>query len=220
MKTRLVSRLGRRGAAELYRAFLEDMLRVATSIPGVEVELWLEGMASASAPPPGVPAPPEGRTLRIRRQRGDDLGARLANAFERSFREGAERALVVGTDHPTLPPALLERGISILERVEVAWGPSADGGYWGLALRTDAWPRAAVLFREIPWSTAKVLERTRDRAREAALRWRELPSWYDVDEPADLERLARDLHPASRTAETLARLRRGSGPEGGDGERR
>lgn len=213
MKTRLVPALGGRGAADLYRAFLADMLATAGSVPGVQVELWLEG-SGGEAPGGGDGSPPlaAGTEVRIRRQRGEDLGARLVHAFGRSFREEAARALAVGTDHPTLPPDYLERAFAALDRAEAAWGPSADGGYWGLALRRDAWPRAEALFREIPWSTRRVLEETRARARDAGLGWRELPAWYDVDDPEDLERLRRDVRPGTRTARALARLRRAVDP--------
>ena len=49
------------------------------------------------------------------------------------------------------------------------------------------------LFEGIAWSTAGVLEATRARARGLGLREHLLPPWYDVDTPADLDRLRRDL---------------------------
>jgi hypothetical protein len=42
------------------------------------------------------------------------------------------------------------------------------------------------LFRDIPWSTPHVLDRTLDRVAAAGLRPALLPPWYDVDTPDDL----------------------------------
>lgn len=209
-KTRLVPALGAEGAARLYRAFLADTAEVVRRVRGVdERELWVpDGSDSEEA----IAAAGEG--FAVRRQRGEGLGDRLAHAFGRAFEEGSERALVVGSDHPTLPAAYLERGLAALEGADLALGPSDDGGYYAVGLRRDAWPRARSLFEDVPWSTPRVLAETRRRARAAGLRRTELPEWYDVDEPGELDRLREDVDPESRTAAALA----GSGPAGGNGE--
>jgi glycosyltransferase A (GT-A) superfamily protein (DUF2064 family) len=65
------------------------------------------------------------------------------------------------------------------------------------------------VFEGIPWSTEQVAALTRTRLATVGLAWDELPVWYDVDEPADVERLRAELavHPgkAARTARVLAR---------------
>lgn len=143
-----------------------------------------------------------------RRQRGDGLGERLRHAFDAAFSDGASRALAVGSDHPTLPPAHLERAFEELEEADAVLGPTADGGYYAVGLRSAAWPAAAEIFRDVPWSTPEVLEATEARARRSGLVVRRLPSWYDVDEPHELGRLREDLEEGSATAEALARLAR------------
>jgi uncharacterized protein len=64
------------------------------------------------------------------------------------------------------------------------------------------------LFRDVPWSTDKALEVSRQRAEEAGLRSGLLPCWYDVDEPSDLVRpeLTDTRHNASRTRNYLLML--------------
>lgn len=66
--------------------------------------------------------------------------------------------------------------------------PVADGGYALLGLRRFS----PALFTDIPWSTEQVAAITRQRL--AALGWRlaESETLNDVDEPADLQRLATD----------------------------
>lgn len=199
-KTRLAPALGAEGAARLYQAFLDDVVATARSVPEVEVELWVPGDSRADGLTdryPGVP---------LRRQSGADLGLRLADALATAFDEGAERAVVVGSDHPTLPARLLATAFSELAGADAAFGPTTDGGYWATGLRSDAWPAARGLFEGIPWSTPGVMAATRRRAGELGLRLAELPTWYDVDLPAELERIREDLAPGSATARTLRRL--------------
>lgn len=205
-KTRLAPALGEEGAARLYRAFLDDTVRLARASGADGVELWLAG--------PPQEAEGLGRRhpgLRLRRQVGEGLGERLRRAFETAFREGAGRAAVLGTDHPTLPPERLDDAFAALDGAAGALGPTPDGGYYLLALRREAWPRAAELFRDVPWSTPEVASVTRSRAREAGIELHTLPGWYDVDEPAELGRLRRDAAPGTATARALERLDDGDG---------
>lgn len=205
VKTRLTPALGPAGAAELYQAFLDDLVR-RTRVLDPGRELWVPVRAGAE----------ERLTrrygdLRIRWQEGGDLGERLRRAFGAAFAEGAARVLVVGSDHPTLPMTYLSEAFDRLTSDPAVVGPSRDGGYYAIGFRRDSWPRAAALFRGIPWSTPRVLRATRRRARGRALRLSELREWYDVDEPGDLDRLRRDVEEGTATARVLERLEREAG---------
>jgi len=200
-KTRLIPALGAHGAARLYQAFLDDTVAAATGLASVRTELWVpprdgaEAMLTARYP-----------DLPLRWQRGPDLGARMSDAFEVAFSEGADCALIIGSDHPTLPADYLARGFAALIAAHLVLGPSADGGYWAIGLRRYAWPKARPLFADVPWSTPRVLELTRRRAVELDLCHVELPRWYDVDERSQLETLRRDAKPDSQTARVLREL--------------
>lgn len=204
-KTRLAPVLGEEGAATLYEAFLKDVVDRCREVEA-ERELWVPRRPGAAARLgrrfPG---------LTVRWQAGDDLGERLRAAFGRAFGEGARRALVVGSDHPTLPGNLLARAFDALDEARAVVGATRDGGYYALALRADAWPEGETLFRAVPWSTSRVLEATLQRAREAGVQVARLPTWYDVDEPGELERLLGDVRPGSATARALSELGLGAG---------
>jgi len=73
--------------------------------------------------------------------------------------------------------------------VDVVLGPAEDGGYYLIGMRV---PHRA-LFENLPWSTAAVLGRTLERAQRLGLRVACLPTWFDVDTGADLERLRAEL---------------------------
>lgn len=206
VKTRLAPALGVGTAARLYRAFLDDTVRLARASGAEQVELWLAGPREGAEEVAG-----RHPDVRLRRQSGDGLGARLRHAFEAAFREGVGRAAVLGTDHPTLPPERIDEAFRTVESADAALGPTRDGGYYLLALARGAWPRAAGLFREVPWSTGEVAEVTRRRAREEGLTLSSLPGWYDVDEPEELDRLRRDATPGTATARFLERLDDGVG---------
>ena len=46
--------------------------------------------------------------------------------------------------------------------------------------------RSPALFSNMPWSTARVMQLTRERLAQLHLTHVELPTLHDVDEPADL----------------------------------
>jgi rSAM/selenodomain-associated transferase 1 len=179
VKTRLIPLLGSAGALDLYRALLADAVALLRSreSPGREVELCLDGEPGEGYPAPGIHCTLQGE---------GDLGARMLRAFERSAKEGSEATVIVGADAPTLPPGRIEQAVDELLRGSPAVVcPSDDGGYVLIGLRRPV-PR---LFRSIPWGGERVLQVTRERARESGIRLHELEPWYDVDVDADLDRL-------------------------------
>ncbi len=130
----------------------------------------------------------------------------MSHAFASAFACGAARALIVGSDHPTLAPELLTELLAAADTSDVAWGPSRDGGYYAIAIRRDRWPAAEAVLRDIPWSTDRVLTASLDRARTAGLSVALAAEWYDVDAPEDLERVRRDAAPDSACARFLRGL--------------
>lgn len=176
---------------------------------GVSAELWVPDRPHArerlGARYPGI---------RIRLQPAGSLGERLAAAFARAFREGTDRAVVLGSDHPTLPADIVPHAFRALATTDLTLGPTRDGGYYAIGLRRTAWPAASGLFARAPWSEPTLCEWTRTRAAELGLGRVELPPWYDVDRPEDLRCMARDLREGSATARMWARLRpdRGATP--------
>ncbi len=199
VKTRLIPHLTPTQAAELHLAALADTVAAARQAWRGTVELHVAG-AGAEEFRRLYP------DLTVRLQRGADLGARLSHAFAEAFERGIARALIVGSDHPTLAPELLSGMLDAASTADVVWGPSRDGGYYAIAIRRERWPAAEAVLRNIPWSTQKVLEVSLERARTAGLSVALAPEWYDVDAPEDLERLRRDAAPDSECARFLRGL--------------
>lgn len=178
VKTRLQVRYTPEQAARVYRGFILDCLATYRS---VKAALYI-----AEADPPGAEEAVRrliGPGWTVRAQARGDLGVRMASAFERSFAGGAAHAVLLGTDLPSLPAQYVRQAFHLLAEKDLVLGPSTDGGYYLIGLRKPA----PDLFRDIPWSTGRVLSRTLDRA--AGLGLGLLPPWYDVDTPEELDLL-------------------------------
>ncbi|PSQ97258.1 MAG: glycosyltransferase [Bacteroidetes bacterium SW_9_63_38] len=183
VKTRLTPVLTPEEAARLYRAFLRDALDVYADLP-VDVRLYLAPPFTAD----DVQAVPD--AISVHEQRGDGLGARMKKAFRDVLVDGGTRAVIVGTDHPTLPPAFVEQAFTTLEGDRtVCIGPSDDGGYYLLGM-TAVYPQ---LFDGMHYSHDDVFADTLTRVGRTDARLTVLPPWYDVDTPTALQRLVDDL---------------------------
>ncbi len=182
VKTRLSPALPAELSLALHRAMVADTLAAARAC-GAERRVLYWGDApdtpDAGEPPAAVPPGFEARP-----QRGADLGARMANAFEELLAGTSDRAVLVGTDCPDLGPAGIDAAFRALESKPVVLIPSRDGGYAliGLALPAPG------LFERIDWSTEQVLAQTLERARAAGLAVRLLEPLADLDTPEDLVR--------------------------------
>jgi hypothetical protein len=115
------------------------------------------------------------------------FGRCLLHAIQAMLGRGHASAVVLNSDSPTLPTAVLVRTARALaeDKARVVLGPADDGGYYLLGM-TQA---HAHLFADIAWSSDSVAETTRRRAAELGLPVVELPAWYDVDDEAALRRL-------------------------------
>jgi rSAM/selenodomain-associated transferase 1 len=191
VKTRLLAVMTPEQAAEFHLAALSDVVAAARRTTH-RVELHVAGGEDSrvvlAALHPG---------LAIRWQSAGDLGTRLASALETAFARGFSRALIVGSDHPTLPPSHLTEALDLIAEVDLVFGPARDGGYYAVGARSSAWPAARAAFHGIPWSSGEVLEVTLRQARAEALSFRLAPEWYDVDRPEDLDLLRRDARAGS-----------------------
>ena len=124
-------------------------------------------------------------------QRGDDFGQRLAFAVDDLFRCGFASVCLIDSDSPAIQAAAYREAIGLLSQPgdRVVLGPSDDGGYYLIGLKRNH----RELFEKIDWSTERVLEQTKQRARKLALQVSLLPAGYDVDDAAALRRLRDEL---------------------------
>lgn len=181
-KTRLIPLLGAPGAARAQRQFTLQTLRTVQAAQLGTITLWCAPDTAHRF----FRALFQRWGVVCRAQPGGDLGARMAAAVQSHFASEPQCPLIlVGTDCPALTAAHLQQVADALQSFDAALIPAEDGGYVLLGLRQPCPP----VFADIPWSTPAVLELTRQRLRDAGATWRELPALWDVDEPADWDRL-------------------------------
>jgi rSAM/selenodomain-associated transferase 1 len=208
-KSRLGRTIGHERAAALYAAFVRDLaerLNKATCRVGWYVtpeDAWTELAALVAydrAPTvqrgPILVQPPADWTERQR--------ALFATARARHER----RTILIASDSPQLGVDLIGEAFQRLQRDDLVLGPTEDGGYYLIGVRTDGHATAAH-----PWdalcgvrmSTGTVLDEILARVAGLGLRASLLPTTFDVDEAADLDQLIplaliRDDLVATRTA--------------------
>jgi 2-phospho-L-lactate guanylyltransferase (CobY/MobA/RfbA family) len=117
------------------------------------------------------------------RQRGQDFGERLRNAFADAAALGYETIVIVPGDVPGLGLPQLRRAFELLRERPVVLGPSPDGGVYLLGCRG----RYEHVLEGVRWQTAFVLHDLLARAGTAPL----LPALGDLDSASDLPRLVR-----------------------------
>ena len=140
-------------------------------------------------------------------QEGDDLGARMQNAFRHRFEEGYQQVVILGADSPTLPIEFIQKALE--SDRDVTLGPSIDGGYYLIGMKGQT----ARIFDNVDWGSEQVLDQTLQHLQEIGTQPELLPVWYDVDRPEDVRFLKTHLegmHLAGQTpyTETLKFLQR------------
>lgn len=194
VKTRLQPFLTPEQSAELAECLLQDTINKAKALENKLIIAY---------------SPPERRdyfnsfhNLNLLAQNGNDLGERMLNAFEFAFDNDSDSVVMIGTDSPTFPPDFIKKAFAYLEQNNAVLGKTEDGGFYLIGLQK----LDKRIFANVEWSSEKTFEQTKNNLTNLEFSLAELPIWYDVDEPKDLERLWKDellQEFAPKTAEWL-----------------
>jgi uncharacterized protein len=179
-------------AAALSDAFIRDALAKAVAVRPARIVI-------AGSAPDGAERSKYFR--RLARQFGAELidqgegslGRRMARSLEPFSSHGA---LLIGTDTPSLPVAMLATSLDALRRRRVVIAPSLDGGYYAVGVRGAMPP----IFNAMRWGTRRVFDSTIERLERAGSPYALGPVWYDVDRWADVMLLAAHLRILARTS--------------------
>jgi rSAM/selenodomain-associated transferase 2 len=111
----------------------------------------------------------------------------MRSSLAAAFAEGAQRAVLIGSDIPGLKSATVHQAFDALKHHDLVFGPAADGGYYLIGMTADCFRRGApCLGPGIVWGSSDVLTRTLGMARDVRLAYRLLEPLADVDRPRDL----------------------------------
>ena len=186
-KTRLIPLLGAADAAQLQMKLTERAVITACEARCGDVMLWCD----PSADDPELAACIARHAIVGATQCDGDLGLRMRHATRNAL-ASSNRVLLIGTDCPALTPQNLIDARNALDCHDAVITPAEDGGYVLLGLKHCP----AEIFSGVNWGSEHVLAQTRDRLATLRWSWHEQPALWDVDRPADFERLvASELMP-------------------------
>jgi uncharacterized protein len=191
VKTRLCPPCSPDQAAAIAEAALARTLQAAVAVPGVRPVLALDGRTG--------PWSPAG--LAVIPQVDGDLGARLAAVFGAC----SGPVVLVGMDTPQVSAPQLRAVVDdlVTPGVDAVLGPTVDGGWWVLGVRT---PRAD-LFVDVPMSHPSTGRRQRERLDALGLNTVSAPTTVDVDD-FEAARHVAGLLPDSDYAAAVTRVAR------------
>ena len=170
VKTRLAAGIGPQKAADLHRLFVHTMLDRLPKFG--EVELHLDTLTDDFSR----------QNVSEALQSAGNLGDRMLAALTPRL-----PALLLGSDSPTVPDSHI--AVMLETEADVTLAPTDDGGYWAIAARRTH----PEMFAGVRWSTPDALADTAAACRAAGLTVALGPTWFDVDEPKDLGRIAEFL---------------------------
>lgn len=116
-------------------------------------------------------------------QANGDLGDRIKAAFKKAF-ETNDQVIIIGSDCASLTTEIVNQGFKALKDHDYVLGPAMDGGYYLLGMKKYT----PELFKDMPWSTEKVAEITKDRIKEKGKSCFLLPELSDIDFEEDWEK--------------------------------
>ena len=179
VKTRIAASLGDDFAFGLHTAFIKDLLVMAGFVEADKI-LAIDGPIHVP-----ITSLDFGTGYPVISQNGKDIGERMLNAFIYVFNAGYNNAVLIGSDLPGLPAALLENAFAALNTADAVIGRSTDGGYYLIGFRKEKC--SPDYFQGIKWSASSVFQRTMDKFSRLEKNVYMLPEWIDIDDHYDLK---------------------------------
>jgi rSAM/selenodomain-associated transferase 1 len=210
-KTRLGRTIGHERAVTLYRAFLQDL---AARFSGAPFALgWYVTPPDAWA----EISPLVGESGRVLFQGEGDLTERQRELFREAAGRGEERTVLIASDSPHLTVGIVEEAFRCLDRQDIVFGPTYDGGYYLIGMRGYH-----DVLQEAPMSVGTELDGIVARARLSGLSVALLETTFDVDVVEDIRHLRPlvlerpDLAATRDALESLGLLEEESQPANGE----
>ena len=147
-KRRLAATVGDEAALNIYKFLLNHTVKITNNLYAEKLvyysdEIWENDIWDNNK---------FGKKIQI----GDDLGARMANAFQEGFQNEYQKIIIIGSDMFDLSQEDLENAFKALDKNNFVIGPAVDGGYYLLGMKNYK-PQ---LFKNKEWGTETVLKAT------------------------------------------------------------
>src|SRR6266496_6553063 len=175
VKTRLAATVSNEVAFTVYKQLVQHTISVTDCLPVDKIVFYSEQIDERDMWSNDI--------YEKQLQAGKDLGERIHNAFHQVFNKGYSKAVIIGTDCPELTSGIIMSAFVYLNNHDVVIGPARDGGYYLLGMKK----LHTELFRNINWSSDKVLQQTLTACRQLFLSTHLLPELSDIDDENDLK---------------------------------
>lgn len=179
VKTRLAKDIGDKDAAAFYRICAEHLFDEVGGLKksGIDLFLFYSDNSETERMKKWV-----GDNFCYYQQTGVDLGEKMLNAFDLVFAKGYEKVIIIGTDVPDMNSLLLEEAFEVLDKNNFVIGPSDDGGYYLLGMKSPT----TDLFTGIEWGTGTVYNSTINKLNRKNARYKIIGKMMDIDTKTDL----------------------------------
>ncbi|KKO04816.1 hypothetical protein LCGC14_0081280 [marine sediment metagenome] len=147
-KRRLAATVGDDAALDIYKFLLDHTVAITSQLYAEKLvyyseEIWQNDIWDNKK---------FGKKLQV----GEDLGIRMANAFQEGFQNEYQKIIIIGSDMLDLSQEDLENAFKSLEKNDFVVGPAEDGGYYLLGMKKFM----PALFKNKTWGTETVLKDT------------------------------------------------------------
>jgi hypothetical protein len=182
VKTRLMKTLTAEAAMQVHIELTERLLKLLYESVICPIQLWCSPTTDFAF----FQQQAEKYSLTLRQQQSGQLGAKMFHALNAGL-EDFQQAILVGCDCPSFTAEDFVAAIVALKQsADVVLAPTEDGGYSLIGVKQ---PQARLLSDvDMPWGTAHVLSKTRERICQQHLKVCEIKLQWDVDTPEDLAR--------------------------------
>lgn len=191
-KTRMSPPFRDVGCARLHTCFLED---AAAECRKADADLYVcytpEGLEERLYPIFGEDA-------NYFPQKGEDLGSRMDQAIREVLKKGYDACVLIGTDVPEFCAGDLKQAFAKLCRHDVVLGPTKDGGYYLIGMKTPC----HVAFEVQAYGQSSVFSDTVRRLKEAGLSVGVTGARQDMDTWENLKEYRRKMRSDRRLQKT------------------
>lgn len=174
VKTRLIPQLGADAAYRLYCKLVK--LMIYRFAPQKNNNFIIYSDNKNQTPFSYFPS-----TLRVKRQKGANLGDKMYHALAQQLHY-YNKVILFGSDCPFITTAIVDKVKQSLDKYDICFVPAVDGGYVLIAAKKIN----IKVFEQVDWSTSKVMQQTITQLEKLHYRYKIFEPLNDIDEPEDL----------------------------------
>ena len=190
-KTRLAKDIGKNNSAKVQSVMTNHTISVAKSLQKiqlVDISIAISGLGEKNCRRWSKELGIKKFNLQGKGCLGEKMKRQIIINKKFCTQNKIKNFIFIGTDLPDLCHLDLLKTIRELERNDLIFGPSNDGGYWLIALSEKIISKNPHLpFINIKWSKENVLKTTIDNFSSTKLKYKFLDKKIDIDTIIDIE---------------------------------